>query len=429
MNISKFPVLFLLSLLLTFSISLSSCGDDSDPEPNVDVVDPPADEDGDDDGDGGDQDGGDEDGGGDSGGDTDSDKQAFDDFIAAQMDAQKLPAVGAIIFKDNQILHEGYYGKSNVAQDLDLAADHLFLIASISKTVTAVALLRLYDEERFDLDDPINDYLSFPVVNPNSSTPITFRMVLTHSSSIIDGDNLYGNKTFNGDTPLALKPFMESYLKVGGSRYDAEANFAEAAPGTEFSYSNAGSALIGVLVEEISGMSFTDYTQQNIFTPLGMTNTTWKLGGITGTIVQPYELQDGEAVKIENYTFPDYPNGGLRTTPREMAKFAAAIANGGTFNGYELLKSSTVESMLTQQIPSLDETMGLHMFLQDASLGLWGHNGGEDGTTTEMAFDPVTKIGVLVFTNISAEDENVGDQIDNTLIEMYKQAFELGKKL
>ncbi|PIY08352.1 MAG: hypothetical protein COZ18_12730 [Flexibacter sp. CG_4_10_14_3_um_filter_32_15] len=422
MNIVKFPVLVVLALLFTFSL-ISCGGGDDDPEPDDDivVVDPPAD---------GSDDGG-SDGGGndDGGGDTNSDKQAFDDFIAAQMSSQKIPAVGAIIFKDGQILHEGYYGKSNVEQNLPLENDHLFLIASISKTVTGVALLRLYDEGKFGLDDPINDYLSFPVVNPNSSTPITFRMMLTHSSSITDGDNLYGNKTFNGDTPLALKPFMESYLKVGGSRYDAEANFSEAAPGTEFNYSNAGSALIGVLVEEISGMSFTDYTKQNIFTPLGMTSSTWKLSEITGTIVQPYELQDGQAVKVEHYTFPDYPNGGLRTTPREMAKFTAALANGGTYNGYELLKSSTVSEMLRKQIPNLDETMGLHMFLQNESLGLWGHNGGEDGTTTEMAFDPVTKIGVLVFTNVSAEDKSVGDQIDNSLTEMYKQAFELGKKL
>ncbi len=425
MNILRFPVLLVLALLLVFSVS--SCGGDEDPEPDepdVVVVDP---DDGGDGGDGGDGDDGGDDGN--DGGNTNQDKQVFDDFIAARMSANKIPAVGTVIFKDGQILHEGYYGKSNIAQGLDLTADHLFLIASISKTVTGVSLLRLYDEGKFGLDDPINDYLSFPVVNPNSATPITFRMLLTHSSSITDGDNLYGNKTFNGDTPLSLKDFMESYLKVGGSRYDADANFSEETPGTEFNYSNAGTALIGVLVEQISGKSFTEYTQTNIFTPLGMTNSSWKLGNITGTIVQPYELQDGELVKIENYTFPDYPNGGLRTTPREMAKFVAAIANGGTFNGYQLLKSATVTEMLKKQIPSVDNTMGLHMFLQNESLGLWGHNGGEDGTTTEMAFDPVTKIGVLVFTNVSAEDENVGESIDNTLIEMYEKGFELGKKL
>lgn len=407
MNILKFPLLILFALLFTFSLSLSSCGGDSDPEPDTDVVDPDPSPDT----------GGDTGGGG-----TDQatlDKKAFDDFIAAQMSSQKLPAVGAIIFKGDQILYEGYYGKSNIEQNLALAEDHLFLIASISKTVTGVALLRLYDEGKFDLDDPINDYLSFPVVNPNSTVPITFRMMLTHTSSITDGDNLYGNYTFGGDTPLELKPFIESYLKVGGSRYDAEANFADAAPGTEFNYSNAGSALIGVLVEEISRMSFTAYTKQNIFTPLEMISTSWKLSEITGTIVQPYELEGNNFSKIDHYTFPDYPNGGLRTTPREMAKFTAAIANGGTYNGYELLKAATVTEMLKKQVPNLDGTMGLHMFLQNESLGLWGHNGGEQGTSTEMAFDPVTKIGVLVFTNMS----------DANLDEAYKQAFELGKKL
>ncbi|WP_338768738.1 serine hydrolase domain-containing protein [Bernardetia sp. ABR2-2B] len=398
MNILKFPVLLVVVLLFTFS--LSSCGGgDSDPEPDVDVVDPPAD--------------------GDDDGNASTDEQIFDDFVASQMSSQRLPAVGAIIFKDDQILHEGYYGKSNVEQNLPLEESHLFLIASISKTVTGVALLRLYDEGKFDLDDPINDYLSFPVNNPNSDTPITFRMLLTHTSSIIDGDLLYDNYTFGGDTPIALKSFMESYLKEGGSRYDANDNFSDAEAGTEFNYSNAASALIGLLVEEISGKSFVEYTRDDIFTPLGMLSTSWRLDEITETIVQPYEVEDDDFVKIDHYTFPDYPNGGLRTTPREMANFTAAIANGGSFDGYELLKSSTVEEMLTKQIPNLDETMGLHMFLQNESLGLWGHNGGEQGTSTEMAFDPVTKIGVLVFTNMSDAD----------LTEIYEEAFELGKKL
>ncbi len=401
MNIQKFPVLALL--LLLFSFTLLSCGDDE-----VETKGKEKDDDTE---------------------QNNPDIEAFNDFIMEKMSAQKIPAVGTIIFKGDKILHEEYFGKSNIEQDLALEDDHLFLIASISKTVTGTALLQLYDKGEFDLDDPINDYLSFTVENPNFDTPITFRMVLAHTSSITDGDNLYGNKTFNGDTPIALRPLMESYLKVGGSRYDANANFSQAEPGTELNYSNAGSALIGVLVEEISEKSFTEYTQTNIFTPLGMTNSSWKLGNITGTIVQPYELQDGEAVKVENYTFPDYPNGGLRTTPREMAKFTAAIANGGTYNGVEILKSSTVTEMLKIQYPNVDQEMGLHMFFRNEDMNLWGHNGGEDGTTTEMVFDPVTKIGVLVFTNISAEDENVGKTINNTLVEMYEKAFELGKKL
>jgi len=392
MKIIKFPVLFLLALLL-FTFSLSSCGGE-DPAPDNDVVIEPNDP-------------------------SDpnlADKNTFDEFVVSQMKSQGTPAMGVLIFKGDKILHEKYYGKSNIEQNLDLANDHLFLIASVSKTVTGAALLRLYDEGKFGLDDPINNYLPFEVNVPNHNTPITFRMLLTHTSSIVDTDELFVYN-FGSDTPIELKDFMESYLKVGGSLYSTN-NFLDAAAGTEFEYSNAGSALIGVLVEQISNQSFVDYTRQTIFSPLGMNKTSWRLDEITGTIVQPYEVENGNFVKIEHYTMPDYPNGGLRTTPREFSNFLNAIMNDGSYNGYQVLQPATAKMMYTPQT-SLDPTMGFHMSLEEESLGLWGHNGGERGTSTDAVFDPITKIGIIVFTNV----EDIETQ------QIYIKVLQLHKKL
>ena len=390
----KTHYLFLL-LILSFSLIFSSCGGE-DPAPDNDIVVEPND----------------------PNDPNAADKDAFDNFVVSEMSSQSMPAMAALVFKGDKILYEKYYGKAIIEQNLALTKDHLFLVASVSKTVTGAALLRLYDEGKFRLDDPINNYLPFAVTIPNHNVPITFRMLLTHTSSIADGDLLYDNYTFGEDTPLELKSFMESYLKVGGSRYDANDNFLQQPAGTKFEYSNAGSALIGVLIEEISGMSFTDYTRQHIFTPLGMNKSSWRLDEITGTIAQPYNVEDGEFIKIEHYTMPDYPNGGLRTTPREFSNFLNAIMNGGSYNGYQLLKPETAKTMYTPQT-SLDPTMGFHMSLEEESLGLWGHNGGEEGTSTDVVFDPVTKIGVIVFTNMSDVD----------LQSVYVKAFELGKKL
>ena len=391
MKIIKFPVLFLLALLFTFS--LSSCGGENPvPENNV-VVEPndPSDP-------------------------NATDKNAFDAYVVSEMKSQGTPAMGVLVFKGNQILHEKYYGKASLEQDINLTKDHLFLVASVSKTVTGAALLRLYDEGKFGLDDPINDYLPFRVNVPNHTTPITFRMLLTHTSSIADTDELFVYN-FGSDTPIQLKDFMESYLAVGGSLYNSN-NFLEQAAGTKFEYSNAGSALIGVLVEQISNQSFVAYTRQTIFSPLGMNKTSWRLDEITGTIVQPYKVEDGNFVKIEHYTMPDYPNGGLRTTPREFSNFLNAIMNDGSYNGYQVLKPATAKMMYTPQTP-LDPTMGFHMSLEEESLGLWGHNGGEEGTSTDAVFDPVTKIGIIVFTNV----EDIETQ------EIYIKGFELGKKV
>lgn len=391
MNILKFSLL-VLSLFFV-SLFLFSCGGD-DPVPEIDIVIEPN-----------------------NPNDPNlTDKNTFDEFVVSQMKSQGTPTMAVLVFKGDKILHEKYYGKASLEQNTILNKDHLFLIASVSKTVTGAALLRLYDEGKFGLDDPINNYLPFAVNIPNHSKAITFRMLLTHTSSITDEDALFVYN-FGSDTPIQLKDFMESYLKVGGSRYSTN-NFLNQAAGTQFEYSNAGSALIGVLVEQISNKSFIDYTRQTIFAPLGMNKTSWRLGEITGTIVQPYKVENGNFVKIEHYTTPDYPNGGLRTTPREFSNFLNAIMNGGSYNGYQVLKSATAKMMYTPQT-SLDPTMGFHMSLEEESLGLWGHNGGEQGTSTDVVFDPVTKIGIIVFTNV--------EDIDTE--EIYKKGFELGKKV
>jgi len=346
-------------------------------------------------------------------------KEALDDFIRNQMTEQGLPAIATIVFKNDNILYESYFGKANREENIDLAKDHLFLIGSISKTITATALLRLYDQGKFDLDDEINKYLPFEVNVPNQTTPITFRMLLTHTASLSDWEALYGNYTYGGDTDITLASFIESYFSENGSRYYEDENFLDAEPGTTFEYSNAGTALIGVLVEEISGISFTDYTQQHIFTPLNMKTTSWTLENITQTISQPYEKEGDEFVAVDHYTFPDYPNGWLRTTPRELSIFISTLTNKWSFNNYVLLEESTVDQMLQLQVPLIDETVGLHMFLTQEELGLWGHNGWEQWVSTEMVFDPISKVGIIIFTNTSDAD----------LEGMYIKGFELGKKM
>lgn len=343
----------------------------------------------------------------------------FEQYIQDEMDAQKIPALSALIFKEDQIIYEKYFGKANLEQDIALESGHLFLLASVSKTITATALLQLYDQGLFSLDDKINDYLSFDVNVPNRNTDITFRMLLTHTSAIADGSALDGQYYYGQDSPVALDYFLENYLVPGGDFYNASENYYDFEPGTKYEYSNEGSALIAVLVEDISGMDFNTYCKQNIFNKLGMTNTYWRLSEINQTIVQPYNYSSGKYEAIPHYTFTDYPNGGLRSTAGDMFKFLSTITQNGTFNNYQMLKPETVKAMITPQIPAIDKEVGLHIFLMDRDNNLWGHDGGEQGVATIMAFNPETKIGAIIFTNQGDAD------LDEILVESYK----LGVKL
>ena len=345
--------------------------------------------------------------------------QEFKEYLQEEMEDQHIPALSVLIFEEDEILYEGYFGKSNIQQNRNLRNNDLFLLASVSKVVTAAALLQLYEDGAFSLNDPINDYLPFEVNHPRYNTPITFKMLLTHTSGIIDGEGFYGDYSYGVDSPIALKDYLMDYLVPGGENYHARQNFSRSRPGRKYEYTNAGNALIGVLVAEIAEMDFSDYCQQHIFNPLGMNHTAWHLADIRQFIVQPYDYINGRNKAIGQYTFPDYPNGGLRSTARDLFKFLQAFVLNGKSQGYQLLNPSTIRMMRTPQIGNRNRDMGLHLFRMDRSENLWGHDGGEQGVATTVAFNPTTKMGAIILTNQGEAD------LEDLLLESYWMGFEL----
>lgn len=344
----------------------------------------------------------------------------FETFLSDEMSGQHIPAASVLVFRGENILYEKYKGHSNLQQNVALANNHLFLIASISKVITATALLQLHENGAFGLDDAINNYLPFNVNVPGFSEQITFRMLLTHTSGIADNDPVLDEQYYyNQDPPISLSFFIENYLKAGGTFYDADDNFHDFQPGTAYEYSNIGSALIGVLVENISGQDFNSYCKNNIFQPLGMQNTSWRLDEITQTIVTPYDFLNGSNKPIQHYTNADYPNGGLHTTVQDLHKIIIAFLNKGASNGYQLLEKETIDAILTPQLTNPDgEIVGLHLF-SDPQTNIWGHDGGEQGVATIMGFNPLTKVGAIILTNQGEAD----------LDELFLAAYQLGEKL
>ena len=337
-----------------------------------------------------------------------------------EMKDQRIPALSILIFKNDNVLYENYLGVSNIEANTTLTDVDMFLIASISKVLTATALLQLYENGAFDLDDPINDYLPFEVNVPGFSTEITFKMLLTHTSAIADNDPVMdGQYYYNQDPSISLSYFMENYFTVGGEFYDDNKNFYNDEPGSKHRYSNIGSALIGVLVEEISGQDFNSYCKNNIFLPLGMHNTSWRLDEINQTIVTPYDYESGSYQEFQHYTNTDYPNGGLRTTVQDFHQFITAFVNGGRSNNHQLLTQETVNTILTPYLTnSYGEEVGLHIFY-NKQYKLWLHDGGEQGVSTIMGFNKNSKVGAIIFTNQGYAE------VENLLI----KAYELGEKL
>ncbi len=346
--------------------------------------------------------------------------ESFEDFLIEEREDQHIPASAVLVFDKESILYEDYRGFSNLDSELALASNHMFLIASISKVVTATALLQLYDQQKFDLDEDINNYLPYQINIPGHSGAVSFRNLFTHTSGIADNPSVFDAQYFYDEDPtIGLGIFMYEYFTPGANYYDAANNFHDFAPGSQHEYSNTGSALLAAMVQYICGVDFRYYCQTHIFDPLGMRNTSWSLGGITQPIVTPYDYLGGENVAIRNYTFTDYPNGGLRTTARDLHKFVSALASSGRSGATQLLEPATVALMHTPQIPNLDDEVGLHLFVMNSELGLWGHDGGEQGVATIFGFNPTTGIGAIILTN----------QGEAELEELLQAAVQLGKNL
>jgi CubicO group peptidase (beta-lactamase class C family) len=333
-------------------------------------------------------------------------QDALDIYIQAQMTQQKIPGLSAAIIKDGKLAWVKTYGYADLDNQKAVETNTVFMMASISKTLTATGLMQLYEAGKFGLDDSIDKFLPFTVRNPNyPAVPITFRDLLTHTSSIQDNWDIINDYYTDGDSPIELEEYLRDYLAPGGANYSATLNYNTSAPGKRWQYSNIGATLIGYLVERISDMPFDQYEKENIFNPLCMERTSWKLSGLDEDwVARPYILNQGQYIDQHLYGYPDYPDGQLRTTAVSLAKFLWMNMNGGIYDGKTILKSSTVKDMLSIQRPTASGTQGLIWYR--ASVGnrtVWGHGGDDQGVKTNMSFDPAKKIGVIVFVNYSAQ--------------------------
>jgi len=340
---------------------------------------------------------------------------ALGDAVEAQFGKLDVTGMAVALVDANGLSFFRGEGYRNARKKLPVEADTIFLMASITKTVTGVAVMQLAEDGRIDLDADVNAYLPYTVQNPACPRQrITARMLLCHTASIADNwDVLDQTYTYGSDPEISLQAFCERYFDPDGKWYDPNENYLEEQPGTYYEYSNCGYALLGSIVENVTGQPFYAYCDDAIFTPLGMEDTSLMLEDLdAGRIAVPYA--DGRA--IEHYTFATYPDGGLRTSCGDFAKFIGMMINGGTYRGAEILKAETVRAMLEEQYAGIAENQGITWDLAVnelygiASDGvLIGHNGGEEGADTLMFFNPQTQKGAMILINEEIASRHTAD--------------------
>ncbi|MEM1219203.1 MAG: serine hydrolase [Bacteroidota bacterium] len=345
---------------------------------------------------------------------------ALDNFILDEMTAERLPGLSTVMVKDGEIVWLESYGMANFETNTPVSDSTIFLLASVSKLFTATAAMQLVEQGILDLDVSINEYLPFIVEHPTSFIPITARMLLTHTASIRDNFGAMNNYYAFGDPVLSLGEVIERYFNVNGEDFDANQNFYTAEPGTDYQYTNMGIALLGYLVEVLSESPFSDHTIENQFSPLCMNDTRWYLSELdTILVARPYTTQGTSYIPIAHYSFADYPNGLLRSSVLDLAQWMVTYLEEGQLGSVEMLSPNTIQSMWSPHISSIEPTQGLvwyqeELFLDNGgSAFLWGHNGGEAGTSTDIYFDPENNLALAILANGEGTNLFIADALYN----------------
>lgn len=334
----------------------------------------------------------------------------LDDLVREQMAAARIPGLALGIACEGKVRFARGYGFADIAQRRPVTTRTMFHIASITKTITAAAVMLLAEHGRIALDEPVAPHLDFAIAGRHAAA-ITFRHLLMHTSGISDAVYYQTDfRTPGTDAATTLEVLLRSYLARGG-RYTGPGNVAQV-PGTHWDYSNVGYGLLGHLAGRIAGKDMRDFTRERLFRPLGLRHIAWTIADTPARLrATPYDLVDGALRPVQPVGFPDWPTGMIRASVNDLTLLVAAAANGGTANGTRLLGAASNAEMLAMRKPP-----GLADWLTGQGLG-WqqsvldgvpraNHWGGDPGVFTMAYLDPDRRVGVVLLSNLSVTPQS-----------------------
>ncbi|MBC52630.1 MAG: serine hydrolase [Gammaproteobacteria bacterium] len=298
--------------------------------------------------------------------------QRIDDFMQRYIDADMVAGTVTLVARKGKVVHFQAQGMKDVERGQEMTTDTIFRMASMTKPIASVALMMLYEEGWFQLDDPISDWLPefsnmmIEVENADGSTrlapaqtPINFTHILTHTAGLMNsyrGDVARYSEVsrVQGDEDLASWTERLATLPL---RYE---------PGTRWEYS-AATSVVGRLVEVISGQDLDTFLRERIFTPLQMRDTHFYLPpdkvGRFATLYGPNPDNGNRMMLTEvgdaNSRYVTEPRtffsgaGGLVSTAHDYIRFQQMMLNGGELDGVRLLGTKTVELMFANHTGDL----------------------------------------------------------------------------
>lgn len=302
---------------------------------------------------------------------------------------------------DKVVFHEGY-GKASIEHDIDNNTNTVFKIGSITKTFTAIAILQLAEQGQISLYEPISTH--FP--NQTGSEIITIHHLLTHSSGISE----YINSLQEAE--------LKSWLGSGWSQTDIVNRFSckplAFEPGTQFSYCNSGYFLLGLIIEQVTGLTLESYFKKNIFLPANMQST--YMNEPTKNVMQQafgYEVnQEGLLLNAPYINMNNtFAAGAILSTARDINNFQEALRSN------ILLSEQSRQLMQIPHIDASDYQYGYGLVIQKSPYGkITGHSGGIHGFCSIYLHYVDADLTVIVLSNIFRPVDDISRRIAELIL-------------
>ena len=308
--------------------------------------------------------------------------------VTAAMSRDSIPGLSVAVVAGRELRWSNGYGLADLENFVPAKSSTVYRLGSVSKPVTATAVMQLAERGKLDLDAPIQKYCR-PF--PEKPWPITARELLGHLSGIrhYRGDEMASTRHYNSMVE-SLKIFQDDPLLFE--------------PGTKFSYTTYGYTVLGCAVEGASGMKFTDFLRHNVFEPAGMDNIRVDdVFEIIANRAQGYQkLKNGE---LRNSGLADtsykIPGGGLASTVVDLAKFAVAVEND------VFVKKQTLERMSTPEKTRDGHSTGYGLgwgIAEKNGLKILVHTGGQQRVSTALYLVPERGVAVAIMSNLEEAD-------------------------
>jgi len=328
--------------------------------------------------------------------------------VSSFMSANSVPGIGEAVVLEGEPAWSAGFGTADLEDFAPATSSTLFRLGSISKPITATAILQLWEHGKLDLDAPAQKYCP---AFPQKEWPVTSRELLGHLGGI-----RHYNSDGKGDIPEdSARHFasMEESLQI----FAADPLVAK--PGTKFNYSTYGYTLLGCVLEGATSQKYVDYVREKVFKPAGMANTQADdFFAVIPHRTRWYHKDKAGVVRNAGILDSSYkiPGGGLISSADDMARFEAAILTD------KLIQRSTRDLMWTVLQPTEGKPShyALGWFVAEKfGLRTAGHTGGQQGTDTAFLVAPERRAGVVVLANMDNVNTNLlADEILQIVLDL-----------